>query len=85
MEWVGAAPWQTYRRLRLVFARQLLQVRNLLVRRHVRVGHGEAVVVTVVLVEVLVLAAAVLVVAGELVLVVVVVEACGSEDRGAHW
>jgi hypothetical protein len=60
---------------------------NLLVRRHVRIVHGEMLRVSVALVEVevMVMAAAVLVVASELVLVVVVVEAHGSEDRGAHW
>lgn len=69
----------------LVLARQLLQVRHLLVGRHVGVvGHGEAQVLVVLVV---VLAAAVLVV---LVLVLVlasvlvVVKARGSEDRGAH-
>jgi hypothetical protein len=67
----------TYRRLRLVFARQLLQVRNLVVRRHVRISHGEVLRVGVGL-------AVGVVMAGKLVLVVVVVEARGSEDRGAH-
>jgi hypothetical protein len=83
--WMGQEPQRhTYRRLRLVFARQLLQVRNLVVRRHVRISHGEVLRVGVGLAVGVVVGAAVLVMAGKLVLVVVVVEARGSEDRGAH-
>jgi hypothetical protein len=75
---------QTHRCFWLVLARQLLQVRHLLVGGHVGgVGHGEAEVLAVVVV--VGLAAAVLVVMVlELASVLVVVKACGSEDRGAH-